>query len=82
METSCIGECYFEKNNNTGRHLARRRSVEVHGADAVRATDHFIGYRSIGVRSFIVTKEDAARAEDGSCGRMCVYSTHGLRRLL
>ena len=82
VETSCIGECYFEKNNNTGRHLARRRVVEVHGAHALRAPDHFIGYCSIGVRSFIITKEDAARPEDGPRGGLRCYGAHDDRRLL
>ena len=81
METSCIGECHSEENNNTGRHLARRRVVAVHGAHALRAPDHSIGYRRPRVRSVIITKEDAARPEDGSCGGLRLDGTHDNRRL-
>ena len=59
VETSCVGECYAEENNNTGGHLARRRVVAVHGAHALRATYDFIGYCSIGVRGFVVVEEDS-----------------------
>ncbi len=82
METSCVGECYFEKNNNTGRHLARRRVVEVHGAHAVCLTYDFIGYRRPRVRGFVVVEEDAARAEDGPRRRLRCYGANDDRRLL
>ena len=81
MEASCIGECYFEKNNNTGRHLARRRVVAVHGAHALRLTYDFIGYRRPRVRGSIVTKEDAARPEDGPRRRLRFYGANDDRRL-
>ena len=82
VETSCVGECYAEENNNTGGHLARRRVVAVHGAHALRATYYFIGYRRARVRGTIFTTEDAARPEDGSCGCVCVYGPNDDRRLL
>ena len=81
VEASCLGECDFAKNNNTGRHRARRRSVAVHGAHALCLTDDSIGYRSIGVRGFVVVEEDAARPEDGPRRRLRCYGANEYRRL-